>query len=58
MGRIWLINSDRQDSQLENPVSASYGACCDEEWGQQEAVGDSTGLLWLRMYIGSKQHGK
>lgn len=58
MGRICLTNSfDGQDSQLENPVSSSYRACGDEEWGQQEAVGESRVLLWLRIDVGSKQHG-
>lgn len=26
--------------------------------GQQGAVGDARGLLWLRLDMGSKQHGK
>lgn len=37
---------------------SSYGVCCGEGWGQQGAVGDARGLLWLRLDMGSKQHGK
>lgn len=57
MDRIMLINSyERQDGN--GALSKSSGACGDEYWGQREAMGDSRGLLCLRMGIGSKQRGK